>query len=891
MVITTTGMAGEKIIFDKLYVSESGTKVDLSLEIPTRQIDRSVALSFRLMTAGIELDLDYNAYKEDQSLLKRDVFLKNIPASYVDIDFSFSRSALIRTIPGSSGGTSLYRLGTFDIQHTQEDFERRNIFTFCTRLGDLSLTQLVGIEFILGSTFFSIKEGGTAYVPENPETLVLQSTFSGQTGLLNRAREVDTTTSDLKPAAFSQLFPSIKDDRFNFLYFLDLRKVLENNSNLFSLLSEAEQQSALESTIIKDQLFEKKSNIENTAPEFLDSAMAVSQVGGRPILNLPANVIAFTGTDEIREYSKNLKYNFNTNIIFLNGIYPVIERLIDNIREIESFRSFMDDAFAKLTFYSQGTQTFYRNALPTLQRDLQNEFNNSKAQDYPDRIDYFIKILEEIIQATAKFDSAGLRSATTETVAQLRKLISLNENANTNEYSFELFLRFFDSLVKELQQTFLSVGFQLSGAFSGKGKTGSSTNPESTLIKVKHYFGYEFKPEDYSLKYSYMGDIPAASFPTIAQDAYEGLMNENVRKYFTEDPPTSSAALTSIELRDAFRVVPTTNYLTIRAIKKRSEVIFDNTRPSFDPETSEIRGAKLNYIAALNIIKNKLSNINIEPLLSDPEAAALNSKLFNAINDVYSLISFIPFPSNVDKTDDFRREAADSILESAVSNDILRPSDDENNEVVEAIYSIDESFEDLDELNATIENRLSVLTQFLDYVENLIEHPNSYQHTLLNPRRRNPAQFLESIRRIEGTSITSPDGSSISEIRLPYPLYSLYETFQTTEEQRRITFFWGGDQTVLQKPLNSSFIRFNFANIKEIQTLTGFRTLENGQSDLRNPIFERIQAESFEPGSTLFCKMSNYNIGNKNTIWYLNNRNLLSLKAETEHFFINNNEE
>ena len=293
----------------------------------------------------------------------------------------------------------------------------------------------------------------------------------------------------------------------------------------------------------------------------------------------------------------------------------------------------------------------------------------------------------------------------------------------------------------------------------------------------------------------------------------------------------------------------------------------------------------------MNIIKNKLSNINIEPLLSDPEAAALNSKLFNAINDVYSLISFIPFPSSVDKTDDFRREAVDSILESAVSNDILRPSDDENNEVVEAIYSIDENFEDLDELNATIENRLSVLTQFLDYVENLIEHPNSYQHTLLNPRRRNPAQFLESIRRIEGTSITNADGSSISEIRLPYPLYSLYETFQTTEEQRRITFFWGGDQTVLQKPLNSSFIRFNFANIKEIQTLTGFRALENGQSDLRNPIFERIQAENFEPGSTLFCKMSNYNIGNKNTIWYLNNRNLLSLKAETEHFFINNNEE
>jgi len=898
MVITTTGIAGEKIIFDKLYVSESGTKVDLSLEIPTRQIFKGAVMRFRLMTGGFDFDHGYSTYKRDQNLLKRDVFLKNIPpvgfssahSSYVDIDFSFSRSALISTTPGHlSESTSLYRLGTFDIQHTQEDFERRNIFAFCTRLPDIPLDQLVGIEFILGSTFFPIKEGGTAYVPENPETLVLQSTFSGQTGLLSRAREVDTTTSDLKPAAFSQLFPSIKDDRFNFLYFLDLRKVLENNSNLFSLLSEAEQQRSLESTIIKDQLFEKKSNIENTAPEFLDNALAISQVPGRTILNLPTNVIAFTGGDEIREYSKNLKYNFNTNIIFLNGIYPVIERLINNIREIEIFRSFMDDAFAKFAFYNRDTQTFYRNVLPTLQKDLRSEFNSAAAQSYPDRIDYFIKILKEIIQAAAKFDSAGLRSATTETVAQLRKLISLNASANTNEYSFELFFRFFDSLVKELQQTFLSVGFQLSGAFSGKGKTGSSTNPEKTLIKVKHSFGYEFKPEDYSLKYSYMGGAPTSGFPSITHGAYGLLLNENVRKYFTEDTPTRSPALALIEGRGGFSVVPTTDYLTIRTIKKRSEIVFDNTRPSFSSELSEIQDAKSSYLTALNIVKNKLLNINIEFVEKvSPENTNLKSKLFNAINDVYNYISFIPFPFNVDKSDDFRRETVDSILLGAISADDLRPSDGEINEIVEAIYSLDESFEDLDELNATVENRLSTLVLFLDYIENLIEHPTDYGTTLLDPSLRNPTDFLRSIE-VRGARRLGPTGMrEFSEIKLPYPLYSLYETFQTTPDQGRITFFWAGGQTVLQNPLNSSFIRFNFANIKEIQTLTGFGTLANGQSDLRRPIFERIQAENFEPGSTLFCKMSNYNIGNKNTIWYLNSSNLLGLKAETEHFFIRN---
>jgi hypothetical protein len=890
MVITTTGVAGEKIIFDKLYVSETGTKIDLSLEIPTRQIFQGAVMSFRLMTAGFASNLGYNTYKRDQNRLKRDTFLKSIQANYIDIDFSFSSSALIRTTPGHfSESTSTYKLGTFDIQHTQEEFERRNIIAFCTRLADVSLGRLDGLEFILGSAFFPIKEGNIIYRPENPDVLVLQTALSGPTSLLSRAQEVGPAITEFKPTAFSQLFPSIKDDRFNFLYFLDLRQVLENNSDLFSLLSKNEQERAIESTIIKDQLFLKESNVKPTAPEFLNNALQASQVTGRTILNLPENVIAFTGGDEIREYSKNLKYNFNTSIIFLNGIYPVIEQLIDNIREIESFRSFMDDAFAKPVFYSRGTQTFYRNGLPTLREDLQREFNSSKAQDYPDRIDYFIKVMEEIIQATAKFDSIDLVLSVRFAIVELKKLISLDENANTNEYSFELFFRFFDSLVKELQQTFLGVGFQLSGAFSGSGKSGSSTNPEKTLIKVKHSFGYEFRPEDYSLRYSYMSGGPATNFPTITQGAYRLLMNENVRKYFTSDTPTRSPAIAGIENPGRYSVVPIMNYLTVRSVKKRNEVVFDNTRPGFYSEMSEIQGAKSSYLTALNIIKNKLLSINIERFEElSPESPALKARLYNAINEVYNLISFIPFPFVVDKSDDFRRETTDSILESAVSNDVLRPSEDENNEIVEAIYNLDENFENLGELNATIENRLGILTLFLDYVENLIEHPTNYDSLLLDTALRNSTQFLESIRSIKGSPTVSGDGSIISEIRLPYPLYSLYETFQTTPDQGRITFFWGGGQTVLQSALNSSFIRLNFANIKEIQTLTGFSTLENGKPNLSSPIFETIPpSESFEPNSALFCKMSNYNIGHLNTMWYLNSNNLLGLKGEAEHFFIN----
>ena len=278
MVITTTGLTGKRIIFDKLYVSETGTKIDLSLEVPINQVVAGVTLSFRLTTASLDSDLDYNAYKENQSLLKRDTFLKNIQANYVDIDFSFSRSTFIRTSSGPSGNTSIYRLGTFDVQHSVEDFAKRNIFAFCTSLSNLTLDQLVGNELLLSSTFFAIKEEGTVYIAENPEVLVIQTALSGPTSLLSQAQEVNPADDELEPAAFSQLFPSIKDDRFNFLYFLDLRKVLKNNSNLFSLLSEKEQQKALDSTVIKNQLFIKESNVETRAPEVLNNTIETSQI-------------------------------------------------------------------------------------------------------------------------------------------------------------------------------------------------------------------------------------------------------------------------------------------------------------------------------------------------------------------------------------------------------------------------------------------------------------------------------------------------------------------------------------------------------------------------------------------------------------------------------------
>ena len=872
--IVVSGINGQTINFDKVYVKSNGIRADISISVPT---GRLFERTFRFATRSSDTRLS------DQNEVKTLVFTKSLSdaVGYTDISLKYKKENLI----SSDGGVNTYKLGTIEIPHTIEQFEGKNIFLFGMELrlpANSGPSRIAPLAPMIASSFLDIKVSNTI---QNEENIIFQSSFEGPTSFFATAQETTPKKTE-SPAAFSDLFPSIVNNNINFLFFLDKRRVLQKNTTLFSLLSKTAQERALAGTRLKKQVLVKTGlDLEKfKAAEFLSEEFSLKTTSA-PILGLEENIVCFYGQDKIKEYTKNLEYKYKTNLLFINGIYPIVERLINNIKEIKSFESFMRGVFAKTALYDTKNETFKNDtAIAIVKEDLKKDLG-------VDDTEYFISLLSEVIDMVGAFDSPDAQEQISIAKEQFYKLINLNLKVNKN--SFNLFFSFFNNLFSFLQNLFINVGFVLPNSFSGQGKSRQNSNPEKTIITVIHNFDYKFIPEQNSLRYSYLpAKTTDVDFPSYPRDEFNALINQNINKYFLNNP-TANQALRAKELQERVEVLPEVgNHLPIMGVKNKNNLIFNNFRPNFFSEIGEIEDARLYYLLAINILKNKLINVKIEKINKlDKESIKLKTKLFNAITDVYNLISFMPFPFSINISDDFRRENADSILQTAISNNELRPTEEEITEIIEAIYNINENVSNLNDLNSTIQNNLEILILFLDYIENIIENPHSYNRNLVDSRLRTPEIFTRAIRKKSGESVESSPGSPITKIDLPYPIYALYESLQSqaTPDQGRLTFYWAGGQQLLQSPINSSFIRFNFANIKEVQALTGFSLLDGGEINLKEPIFQKISQFSNEQ-QLLFCRISNYNIGDEENLWYLNNNNILYLPSETEYFFIKSDE-
>lgn len=866
--IVNPGIEGQRINFDKVYVKSNGIRADISISVPIGAALSSVEKTFRFATRSS------NTRLADQNVTKTLVFAKSLSGAtgYADVSLRYTKENLI----SSDGAVNTYKLGTIEIPHTIEQFEGRNISLFGMELilaDNTDPAKIASYAPLIASSFLDIKVSNAI---QDEENVIFQSTFEGPTSFFAKAQEATPQKTE-NPAAFSDLFPSVVDNTVNLLFFLDKRKVLEKNTTLFSLLSKTSQEKAVAGTnLVRKTLVKIQESPEDfKAPEFSSNEFKLEEAATTD-LDLGESIIGLYGEDQIKEYTKNLKFKYKTNLLFTNGIYPIVDRLINNIEEIQAFESFMNGVFQNIALYDGKNEAFTEGAINVIKADLQRDLG---VQD----TDYFVSLINEVLGATSKFDTPESKEQIQLAEQQMLKLVNLEGN----QYSFELFFSTFNKLTAILQDFFLGVGFVLPGSFSGQGKPNESPNPEKTTVKIEHNFDYRLDTGHQSLRFAYIPAKNGSGFPTITGEEYENLLNQNTSKYFLGEP-SINMSFRQEENEEGVVVAPEIgSYLTINQVKNKDKVIFDNDRPIFFSEIGEIQDARLNYLLAISVLKNKLQNIKIDQLQKlDKESTSLKTRLFNAINDVYNLISFVPFPPVVDVGDDFKRETADSILQGAIANNELRPTEEETTELVEAIYNINENITNLEDLNSAVQNNLELLIVFLDYIESVIQNPYSYNQKLVDSRLRTPEVLIRSIRNLSGPLENAVGGRQVRRIALPYPVYALYEALQSSE-QGRLTFSWAGGQQVLEQPINSSFIRFNFANIKEVQALTGFSLLANGEVSLKDPIFTKI-SETPQDKSLLFCRVSNYNIGNENNLWYLNNNNTLHLPAEAEYFFIQN---
>ena len=335
--ILNRGIDGQRINFDRVYVKSNGIRADISISVPIGAALSSAEKTFRFVTRSS------NTRLADQNVAKTLVFTKSLSgaAGYADVSLRYRKENLI----SSDGSVNTYKLGTIEIPHTIEQFEGKNISLFGMELilaDNTDPAKIASYAPLIASSFLDIK---VSNVIQDEENVIFQSTFEGPTSFFARAQDAAPQKTG-NPAAFSDLFPSVVDNTVNLLFFLDKRKVLEENTTLFSLLSKTSQEKALAGTDLVRKILAKAQETPEDfkAPEFLSNELELEEVASAD-LDLGESIVGLYGKDQIKEYTKNLKFKYKTNLLFINGIYPIVDRLINNIKEIQAFESFMNGIF------------------------------------------------------------------------------------------------------------------------------------------------------------------------------------------------------------------------------------------------------------------------------------------------------------------------------------------------------------------------------------------------------------------------------------------------------------------------------------------------------------------------------------------------------------------
>jgi len=335
--IVNPGIEGQRINFDRVYVKSNGIRADISISVPTGAAGFAGEKTFRFATRSS------NTRLADQNVAKTLVFTKSLSgaAGYADVSLKYRKENLI----SSDGAVNTYKLGTIEIPHTIEQFEGKNISLFGMELilaDSTDPAKIASYAPLIASSFLDIKVSNAI---QDEENVIFQSTFEGPTSFFAKAQETAPQKTG-NPAAFSDLFPSVVDNTVNLLFFLDKRKVLEENTTLFSLLSKTSQEKALAGTnLIRKTLTKTQEGPEDfKAPEFSSNEFKLEEVATTD-LDLGESIIGLYGEDQIKEYTKNLKFKYKTNLLFINGIYPIVDKLIGNIKEIQAFESFMNGVF------------------------------------------------------------------------------------------------------------------------------------------------------------------------------------------------------------------------------------------------------------------------------------------------------------------------------------------------------------------------------------------------------------------------------------------------------------------------------------------------------------------------------------------------------------------
>ena len=120
---------GLEIIVDKVFVKETSINVSLSLAVDRNTVDISKVLQFRLMSVATDNSTRFTTLKNNApfSTLKYNIYNKNNEFNYFDFNVFLKSRTSYRTAGEDGAEIDYFKLGMFEVNHTQEEFRKENI--------------------------------------------------------------------------------------------------------------------------------------------------------------------------------------------------------------------------------------------------------------------------------------------------------------------------------------------------------------------------------------------------------------------------------------------------------------------------------------------------------------------------------------------------------------------------------------------------------------------------------------------------------------------------------------------------------------------------------------------------------------------------------------------
>jgi len=752
------------------------------------------------------------------------------------------------------------------------------------------------------SEFIIKKEVGERPITFNDSPRSLNSSIiNGQNSIFDNFKKLESSVKTLKLPAFSDLQIATSNENLNIGFFVNIKNIILNQ---FSFLNNTQNKgvadmvtSGAEEFITEVNLIERKSGSTSiyklTKTDLPSMEMTDEQRSG---------LLYYTFSKKIDSFSKGIESKFEVEISLRNSFERILlEEIKPSILFLDRFVYIIEDMSNNDVFYDFANDRYINlnTIASTLASDLQIPTN--EIISVPENISNRLNI--ELAKMFAVLEGFGV-NVDGDTISTLRKSVFFSEDYYPTRESVSLFIQAYQSTKKLYKKIFNenNILFNFPNLSQGFGNKNLGTNFKYPIYKIQHSFSEVFRPEEHDVKLSYFSStVQESNFSSIDIDQYRRELANKIKTYFNIDQSNRLRVNSDISDREpALRKINIDIYnsLSPSNIKVKNKVLVDlfNSTEWREQYYNVAIIRLLDYVLFKHLeldsisisdeeLKEKLK-LNTYRLLSNLNTGLGRPKVLADISQngalgADDLATGDEPPSLAAQTKAFSGgSSSDSVAATGGSKKSDESSDDTYSRADYLFDTGKDTFAEEEIIDTPAEeNEIIANADFLLNLINAVvqEGGEIFSSFKYNETLRNKKEFLRSIRSRRGGRT------------LPFPLYSLYENLQS--EVQSVSSRANFSFTEIENDIYLSMIRLRFSNIVKVEKMTGFETMPSDSNllNLKKITYTEIDEDFIINNSDsgdFICKMVKYSPGDTNSLWYVNNNNLLNFNIENNIFRI-----